>query len=153
MNLTAASGRRRLYAVALFAGGSVLMFRAVTLFSQDAPARWVPWVGFTLYVETGVIVIALVTIVVWFVDPNDRRTTAAFWATAMLVLVHAFRVAIFALGRTGPWFDFDVRPEFRANHSELWTWGEVYFASAAALLSLAITFVVWRRRSRASRRA
>ncbi|MDH3295702.1 MAG: hypothetical protein OER95_15395 [Acidimicrobiia bacterium] len=141
------SGRRRLYAAVLFLGGGVLMVRAVTLLGQDAPSRWVPWVGIALYVETAAIIVALVALVRWFLIPDDHHTTTAFWATAALVFVHAFRVAVFALGRTGPWVDFDVRPEYRADHGDSWTWGEVYFASGAALLSVIITLVVWRRRS------
>lgn len=140
------SGRRRLYAAALFLGGSVLLVRAITLFAEDAPARWVPWVGVSLYVESAAIVVALAAIARWFITPDDRRTSTAFWATAALVVVHAFRVAVFALGRTGPWVDFDVRPEFRAVHGDTWTWAEVYFASSAALLSLIITIAVWRQR-------
>ncbi len=143
------SGRRRLYAAALFLGGGVLLVRAVTLFVQDAPSRWVPWVGASLYVESAAIVIALVTLVQWFITPDDRHTSTVFTATAALVVVHAFRVAVFALGRTGPWVDFDVRPEFRADHADTWTWVEVYFASGAALLSLIITVLVWRQRRRA----
>ncbi len=113
--------RRRVYAVALFLGGSVLLVRAITLFCQGALGQWVPWVGVSLFVETAIIILALVALVVWFLDPSDRRTTAVFRVTAALVVVHAFRVAVFALGRTGPWVDFDVRPEFRATHGELWT--------------------------------
>lgn len=75
--------------------------------------------GFSLFFETTVIILALATLVVRFLDPGARRTTAVFWVTAALVVVHAFRVAVFALGRTGPWIDFDVRPEFRATHCEL----------------------------------
>lgn len=146
------SRRRRLYAVALFLGGGVVLVRAVTLLAQDAPSQWVPWVGVSLYVETVAIVIALAAIARWFVNPDDRHTATAFWATAVLVVVHAFRVAVFALGRTGPWVDFDVRPEFRADHGDTWTWGEVYFASGAASLSLIITIVVWRQRRRPSDR-
>lgn len=147
------TSRRRVYAVALLLGGAVLLVRAITLFSQGAIARWTPWVGFSLWVETTVIVIALTTLVLWLVDPSDRRTTAALVVTTVLVLVHAFRVAVFALGRTGPWVDFDVRPEFRADHGALWTWGEVWFASGAALVSLVVTMVVWRHRRAGSRAA
>jgi hypothetical protein len=147
---TRTSGRRRLYAVALLLGGGVLLVRAITLLVQDAPSQWVPWVGVSLYVESAAIVIALVSIVRWFITPDDRHTSTAFRATAALVVVHAFRVAVFALGRTGPWVDFDVRPEYRADHGDTWTWGEVYFASGAALASLIITVMVWRQRRRAT---
>jgi hypothetical protein len=63
-------------------------------------------------------------------------------------MLHALRVLIFVLGRTGPWVDFDVRPEQRSSHAARWTWDQVYFAATLSVLGVVGVLVIWRLRRR-----
>lgn len=62
--------------------------------------------------------------------------------------LHAGRVLVFVLGRTGPWVDFDVRPEKRADHRERWTWGQVVFAGVMSVFGVVGALAIWRARRR-----
>jgi hypothetical protein len=61
------------------------------------------------------------------------------------VIVHAFRVLVYVLGRFRPFKDFDVRPEARAGHDERWSWREIVFAAVMSILGLVGISVVRRR--------
>ena len=84
-------------------------------------------------------------------DPGQDRLPLRL-ATAV-VFLHAFRVLIFVLGRTGPWINFDFRPEFHATHGERWSWTWVWFAAIMSILSMATVLLIWliRRRKRKNR--
>jgi hypothetical protein len=69
-------------------------------------------------------------------------------ATAAAVFLHAVRVLIYALGRIGPWIDFDIRPEYRALYSSRGSMGWVYFASIMSILGILGVIIIWRNRRR-----
>ena len=45
--------------------------------------------------------------------------------------------------KTGPWINFDVRPEHQAMHGESWSWGWVWFAAIMAILGIAGVLIIW----------
>jgi uncharacterized protein (TIGR03382 family) len=93
--------------------------------------------------------IAVIAGVRWFSTPSTDRATTARRAVTAMILIHALRVLVFVLGRTGPWVDFDVRPEYATT----WTWFDVWFAGVGAAISLIVLGLVWQLRRRRSLRA
>jgi hypothetical protein len=69
---------------------------------------------------------------------------------AAATILHAVRVLIYALGRTAPLLNFDVRPERRVVIGDQGGWFWVIFASVLSILGLIGVLVVWllRRRRR-----
>ena len=60
---------------------------------------------------------------------------------AIAAIFHAFRVLIYVLGRTGPWINFDVKPQFRSTHNMEMFW--VYFATVLSILGILGVIIVW----------
>lgn len=90
----------------------------------------------------------------WWIRDEAARERFALRAGAAATILHAVRVLIFVLGRTGPWVDFDVRPEQRALHAERWNWGEVYFAAVLSVMGVIVVAIIWgwrRRRNELNR--
>jgi hypothetical protein len=69
---------------------------------------------------------------------------------AAATILRAVRVLIYALGRTAPLLNFDVRPERRVVIGDQGGWFWVIFASVLSILGLIGVLVVWllRRRRR-----
>jgi hypothetical protein len=57
-------------------------------------------------------------------------------------------VFVFAMGRIGPWPDFDVLQAQRALHHTRWSWGDVFLASGLSGASLVAVLVIWQLRKR-----
>ncbi|MDH3222276.1 MAG: hypothetical protein OEO23_01060 [Gemmatimonadota bacterium] len=140
------SSRQRFYGALLALGAAALLTRTLVLLSEGAVGFFVPWVSGLLFLEMGMDALALVVALRWWATGRPTAGSVALrWAVAV-VGVHALRVAIFVLGRTGPWIDFDVRPEARADHGARWTWPDVYLAATLTVLAVAATWVIWRHR-------
>lgn len=133
----------------LLGGAAVLVYRTVALLSRARTvlAGWV--VGLTI-VEMVVDVATMVAAARSLTTRarEDGRLALRFGAAA--TFLHAARVLVFVLGRVGPWRDFDVRPEHRADHRERWTWGGVIFAGAMSALGVLGVGIVWRIRRSAT---
>lgn len=84
----------------------------------------------------------------WWRSRAPRHGRLALTAGAIATVLHAGRVLVFVVGRTGPWVDFDVRPEHRDGHGERWSWNGVVFAAAMSVLGVIGVVVVWRARRR-----
>jgi hypothetical protein len=85
----------------------------------------------------------------WWASGDDEDAHLPMRAGAASTVLHAARVGVFVLGRTGPWVDFDVRPEHRAGHRQRWTWAQVIVAGALSvggLVGLIVIGAVRRRR-------
>ena len=143
--------RQRTYAVLLFIGAAFLLYRTLAMVSAGALQTLMPWVNFLLMLELIADGIAMVVCAAWAISGRPEQVRAVIRATTVVVLLHALRVLIFVLGRTGPWVDFDVKPEARAHHADSWTWGDVYFAgtmSAISVIALIVFWLYWRRKRR-----
>lgn len=136
----------------LIGGASILLYRTVALLSAGATKvlkRWV--VGLTI-AEMIVDVTTIAQSARAWCTRHPRHLRWALRAGAAATLLHAIRVAIFVLGRTGPWKDFDVRPEQRDDHGERWTWAQVVFAGVLSALGVVGVVLIWLAR-RSGRRA
>ena len=133
----------------LFGGAAILVYRTVALLSgaRSVLKRWV--VALTI-VEMAVDIATMFAAMRWWVtrDPHHSRPAMRFGAAA--TLLHAMRVSVFVLGRTGPWRDFDVRPEHRPDHDQRWTWGGVIFAGVMSALGVFGVGVIWQLRRSAA---
>ncbi len=105
------------------------------------------WVVALTVMEMIVDVVSVAAAARWWKSHAPHHARLPLRVGALATLLHAVRVLIFVLGRTGPWVDFDVRPEHRASHGTRWTWGGVVFAGVMAVLGVIGVGVVWRWRS------
>ncbi len=134
----------------LFGGAAILVYRTVALLrgARSVLKRWV--VALTV-AEMAVDLATMRAAARWWVtgDPHSSRGAMRFGAAA--TLLHAMRVSVFVLGRTGPWKDFDVRAEHRADHGQRWTWGGVIFAGVMSTLGVLGAGIIWQVRRSAAR--
>lgn len=145
--------KQRLYALLLILGSAFLLYRTLHLVITGNLTLFIWWVSALLLMEMATDLASLAVSVWWYRtnDPGQDRLPLRL-ATAV-VFLHAFRVLIFVLGRTGPWINFDVRPEFHATHGERWSWTWVWFAAIMSILGMATVLLIWliRRRKRKNR--
>ena len=142
------SDRHRLYAALLALGASVLLARTIIMLAGGALAFLALWVSGLLMLELVLDAATLGSAIRWWVTGSGKDTRLALRLAAAATMLHAFRVLVFVLGRTGPWIDFDVQPAQRAFHAARWTWGEVYFAAVLSVLGVVGVIVIWRIRRR-----
>ena len=134
----------------LFAGAGILLYRTIALVAGGARRVLKPWVVGLTYLETAIDVVTMGAAVRWWRSRNPEHAHPALVAGACATLLHAVRVAVFVIGRTGPWVDFDVRKEARADHDERWTWAQVVFAGVLSISGVVGVIAIWivrRRRS------
>ena len=112
----------------------------------------VPWVGFLLILELSIDLTCLAACIRWFITADKKNDTLALRLGTAAALLHAVRVLIFVLGRTGPWYNLDVRPEYQAQHSETWTMFGLYLAAILAVLGVTGVIIIWRLRIRARKK-
>lgn len=132
--------------VLLFGGAGILLGRAIALLAGGAGRVLRPWVVALTWLEMATDATTMAGAVRWFRSGDPAHARLPMRAGAIATLLHAGRVAVFILGRTGPWHDFDVRPEARADHDERWTWAQVVFAGVMSVLGVIGVVLVWRRR-------
>ena len=144
--------KQRFYASLIFLGAGFLFFRTLSLLSEGVLGIYVLWVSILLFAEMAVDAACMITSIPWWIANNKKKDSIPLTLAAALTLLHAVRVIIFVLGRTGPWLNFDIRPEQRAMHYTRWAWGEVYFAGILSFLSVIVVFVIWSLRRRAKKR-
>jgi len=136
--------KQRIYALLLILGSSFLLYRTIALLF-DGILMWATWwVSVLLFVEFLFDLGCVVGSTWWFITNDPSKDNLPLRLGTAVAFFHAFRVLIFALGRTGPWINFDVKPEFYAFYSERWNWGEVYFASVMSILGIIGVIIIWR---------
>jgi hypothetical protein len=139
----------RLWAGLLTLGAVLLLYRTIAMMTDGSLAVLVPWVAATVVVEAAMDAAEVFWAGRWFVTRASRDERIALRLGAAVAIVHALRVLIFVLGRTGPWVDFDVRPGLRGTGRASASAASVYFAGTMALLGVAAVVVIWRVRRRA----
>ncbi|MDH3683192.1 MAG: hypothetical protein OEV40_24980 [Acidimicrobiia bacterium] len=146
------AGRRP--AALLFGGAGILLYRTVALLAGSGRVVLKPWVVALTFIEMALDCVTMAGSARWWLTRCAGHARLPLRAGVAATLLHAARVSVFVLGRTGPWRDFDVRPEHRADHDERWTWSQVVLASVLSVLGVIGVVVVWwfRRRSPAGAR-
>jgi hypothetical protein len=121
------------------------------MMTQDALVWMVPWVAALLLAESVLDVTIVAGAVRWWATQANEHASFPLRTTAAAVFLHAVRVLIYALGRLGPWMDFDIKPEYRAIYSSRSNLGWVYFASIMSVLGILGVIIVWRNRRRSKK--
>lgn len=134
---------QRIYASLIILGAGILLFRTLTMLFQGVFHILALWVFILLIIEMIIDATCIFTAIPWWISNSRQKDSLPLTMGAAAALFHAFRVFIFVLGRTGPWIDFDVRPEERAMHAERWTWGEVYLAATLSVLGILGVLLIW----------
>lgn len=134
----------------LLAGAGILLYRTVALLARGARKVLQGWVVGLTILEMFLDTVTLVGAARWWRSGRERDASLPLRFGAAATLLHAARVSIFVVGRTGPWVDVDVRPERRADHRERWTWSQVVFAGVMSVLGVFGVLIVWRVRRRST---
>ena len=135
--------RQRIYASLLAMGAGFLLYRTITMISQGALDILVWWVSILLIAELLLDLSCLLTCIYWWIQNDRAKARVALRLGAAVTILHALRVLVFVLGRTGPWINFDVRLDHRELHSTTWTWFGVYFAGIMAVLGVIGMIIIW----------
>ena len=142
--------KQRVYAFLLIVGAGVLLARTLLMiFVEQAFETLVLWVFILLIAELLVDVSCIAGSVRWLISNDGRKATLPLQLGATVAILHAIRVLIFVLGRTGPWFNFDVRPEYHSSYTFNWFW--VWFAAVLSVLGVIGVIIIWLLRCRAKR--
>lgn len=144
--MTATTRSRPVGPALLVGGAGILLYRTIALLAGGARAVLRSWVVVLTVVEMIVDAVTLVAAARWWRSGNTRDARLPLGMGAAATLLHAVRVLVFVLGRTGPWRDFDVRPEQRADHRQRWTWRGVVFAGLMSCLGVLGMLIIWRAR-------
>ncbi len=127
----------------LVAGAGVLLYRTIALLAGEARAVLKSWVVALTVIEMIVDFVTVLGAVRWWRSRTPRHARLPLRVAAAATLLHSVRVLVFVVGRTGPWVDFDVRREHRADHRERWRWAEVVFAGVMSAFGVIGVVVVW----------
>jgi len=85
----------------------------------------------------------------WLIRNSKTHKSISLRFGAAATVFHAFRVLIYVLGRTGPWINFDIKPQYRHEHTVDFFW--VYFAAILSVLGILGVMIIWIRIKRAKR--
>jgi hypothetical protein len=140
--------KQRIYAFLLILGASILLFlTSRMIFVQRAFEILVLWVFILLILEFLVDISCFVSSLRWLISNDERKATIPLQIGATAAILHALRVLIYVLGRTGPWLNFDIKPEYLSLYSFDWFW--VWFAATLSVLGIIGVIVIWMLRRRA----
>ncbi len=140
--------KQRIYALLLILGSSLLLYRTITLLAAGVLTWATWWVSVLLFIELLSDLGCFISSIWWYRSNDRSRDRIPLRLGTAAALFHALRVLIFVLGRTGPWVNFDVRPEYHTAYAETWSWGGVYFAAVMSVLGILGVLFIWRIRVR-----
>lgn len=123
-------------------GAGILLYRTLSMMLvEHAFEILVSWVIALLIAEFLIDLGCFLSSLRWLVSNERAKARLALRLGAAAAILHAIRVLIFVLGRTGPWVNFDVKPGYRESYSFDWFW--VYFAAILSIMGIAGVIVIW----------
>ena len=133
---------QRIYASLMMLGPAILLYRTLRMMLvEDAFTILALWTILLLIAEFLIDLAWFAASLRWFILNRREKAVLALRLGAAAVILHAIRVLVYVLGRTGPWINFDVKPEQRAGYTFDWLW--VYFAATLSILGLVGVIVIW----------
>ncbi len=120
-----------------------MLYRTITMISQDALNIFVLWVSILLIAELLLDLGCLFSSIRWWFSMDRAKARVALRLGAAVTILHALRVQVFVIGRVGPWINFDVRPGHHEAHADTWTWFGIYFAAIMAVLGVIGVIIIW----------
>ncbi len=139
--------KQRIYAFLLILGASILLFRTLRLlFFEQGLEILVLWVIILTVLESIIDSCCIIGSLRWLISNDALKATFPLRLGAAAAILHAIRVLIYVLGRTGPWVNFDVKPIYRSSYSFDWFW--VWFVAILSVLGVIGVIVIWKLRRR-----
>ena len=136
------NNKRRLYASLLILGAGILLFRTIRLLTiEDGWVTLAGWVIALTFIEMAIDILCILFSFHWLWQNSTKSKKNALRTGAAAAIFHAFRVLIYVLGRTGPWVNFDVKPEYRETHQVDLFW--VYFAAILSVMGILGVLIIW----------
>ncbi len=134
--------KQRIYASLLIFGAGILLFRTLRMMLvENAFDILVLWVVILLITEFILDFGCVVGSIRWFISNNRDKARLPLRLGAMATVLHSIRVLVYVLGRTGPWVNFDIKPEYYQSYTFEWFW--VYFAAILSIMGVAGVIVIW----------
>jgi hypothetical protein len=134
--------RQKLYSSLLILGASILLFRTIRLLTvENGWEVLAGWVIILTFIEMAIDLFCINFSFKWLFNNNLKSRKYALRLGASAAIFHAFRVFIYLIGRIGPWYNFDVKPQFRSSHDVDMFW--VYFAVTLSVLGILGVIVIW----------
>ena len=123
-------------------GAGILVYRTLSMMLfENAFELLVSWVILLLIAEFIIDLGCIGFSVRWWKSNDRSKAGPALRLGAAAALLHALRVLVYVLGRTGPWFNFDVKPEYHSSYTFDWFW--VYFAAILSIMGVLGVLVIW----------
>lgn len=135
--------RQKIYSSLLILGAGILLFRTIRLLTiENGWNVLAGWVILLTFIEMAIDLLCIIFSSQWLFGNSSGARSISLRLGASAAILHAIRVLIYALGRTGPWINFDVKPEFRSTHDVNMFW--VYFASILSFLGILGVIIIWK---------
>ncbi len=99
------------------------------------------WVIVLLFSESFIDLFCIIFSIRWFISNDNSKDSIPLRLGSAAAVFHAFRVLIYVLGRTGPWVNFDVKPEYRSLYVFNYFW--VLFAAILSILGIIGVVIIW----------
>ena len=118
MTLSIKMNKRKLYASLLILGASILLFRTIRLLTiENGWNILANWVIVLTFIEMSIDTLCIIFSFHWLFRDSKGSKFISLRSGAIAAFVQAFRVLIYVLGRTTPFLNFDVKPQFRLEHT------------------------------------
>ncbi len=134
--------KQRIYSSLLILGAFILFYRTLSMiFFENALNLLNSWVIVLLFTESLIDILCIVFSIRWFISNDSFKDSVPLRLGAAAAIFHAFRVLIYVLGRTGPWVNFDIRPEYQSTYTFDYFW--VWFAAVLSVLGIIGVIIIW----------
>lgn len=134
--------KQRSFSFLIIAGASILLFRTLRMVLVERALETTVFpVLILLFIEMASNLLCIVFSARWFLSNDRSKSSTPLRFAAFSTVLHAIRVLIYVLGRTGPWINFDVKLEYRSTYEVVWLW--VWFAAIMSVLGVVGVVVIW----------
>ena len=134
--------KQKIYASLLILGASILLFRTIRLLTiENGWNLLANWVIVLTFIEMAIDTLCIAFSIDWLYRNSKSSRSISLRFGVVATIFHAFRVLIYVLGRTGPWINFDVKSQFRHEHTVDIFW--VNFAAILSILGIIGVIIIW----------
>ena len=134
--------KQKLYASLMILGAGILLFRTIRLLTVENGWNILSdWVIILTFIEMAIDILCIIFSADWLFRNFYSSKIISLRLGASAAILHAFRVLIYVLGRTGPWINFDVKPQYRSTHDVDMFW--VYFAATLSVMGVLGVIIIW----------
>jgi hypothetical protein len=135
--------KQKVYPLLMIAGASILLFRTIRLLTiENGWETLAIWVITCTIIEMIIDLFCIAFSFSWLIKTNLNSKIIALRLGAAAAIFHTFRVLIYVLGRVGPFYNFDLKPQFRNTQNVEMFW--VCFASILSILGVIGVIIIWR---------